>query len=119
VSEDFRPLETYGDVQLSVQASVVHYCRPRVSGLPLDEYSSFEIGLMGPVKQMTVLRRKMRSRLCRPSEIGVLGFDQLFEEGDAPVAGYVSREDLDALRAALRERASATPARAGESEVSP
>lgn len=88
-----RRSEQYGDVALSVQASEVHYSQPRVSDLDIDEYDSVEIALIHG------------GQLRLPSELGIQGFDHLFETGQNPVAGYVPQEIVDQLREALRERA--------------
>lgn len=89
---DVRPMERYGPVLLSVQASASHYSRPRVDGLELDAYEAVEVGLLHD------------GRLCRPSEVGVRGFDHLFEAGNNPVAPYVPQEEVARLRAALQAR---------------
>lgn len=85
----------YGDVFLSVQANEYTYCSPRVSGLKLHEYRAVEIALI----------RKGGGGFIRPSEIGIKGFDNLFEKGG--VAGLVPSRKVWRLRRALRER---TPA---------
>lgn len=90
-----RRAEEFGDVMLSIQASALHYSNPRVDELPLDEYESVEVGLFH------------EGRLCRPSEIGIVGFDHLFERGRNPVAAYVPQETVAQLREALRARAEA------------
>ena len=89
-----RKAIVYGDVKLSVQASAMHYSTPRIDGLPLKEYTEVEVALIDA-----------HGNFLRPSEIGIKGFDTLFESGGAPVAGYVPRNKLRALRLALRRRA--------------
>lgn len=94
-----RESEAYGDVLLSVQASDTHYSTPREPGLPLEAYSRVEIAVM--VKPTP----GNRSGMVLPSHVGIEGFDHLFEEGESPVAGYVTQEDVARLRDALRKRA--------------
>ena len=88
-----RDAEKYGDVVLSVQASVFHYSTPKTNSLPLESYTHVEIGI-----------RDNKGGLCCPSDIEVIGFDHLFEEGNVPVAGYVSQHDLERLRTAIKAR---------------
>lgn len=88
-----RETEKFGDVRLSVQASAWHYCLPRVSTLPLEDYSHVEIAVI-----------TMANELCLPSAVGVEGFDQHFEPGKSPVAGNVLQEVVEELRKALRQR---------------
>jgi len=85
-----RQPERYTDISLSVQASTFHYCSPRKNDLPLDAYESVEVGFL------------YRGRLARPSAAGIVGFDDLFEEGGSPVAGFVSQADVTRLRNAIR-----------------
>lgn len=102
-----REVERFGDVSLSVQASSMHYSTPRVDGLSLDQYTHVEIGLQGPKEKVFkfVPGPPIKSNLCLPSEIGIVGFDHLFDKTDAPVAPYVAQEDVERLREALRARA--------------
>lgn len=96
--------EQYGDIYLSIQASSGHYCTPRVDGLGIEEYEEVEIGFLGPPREVEIFGRKHNMRLCHPSAVGIEGFDHLFESGDVPVAGYVSWDDVNRLRQALKER---------------
>jgi hypothetical protein len=89
---ELRPAENYGDVTLSIQASRDHYCTPRIDDLPLDNYEEAEIALL------------LNGQLIHPRRIGIMGFDELFEKGTNPVAGYVSWDDVNKLRDALRKR---------------
>lgn len=82
---------TYGEATLSVQASQWAYCEPRVDGLKIDEYESVEVAVLDA-----------DGELVRPSAVGVAGFDDLFEPGNSPVAGYVSQSKLLELKRALR-----------------
>ncbi len=41
-----------GNHEVSVQASGFHYCQPRVTGLPLNEYSAVEIALWPANKEL-------------------------------------------------------------------
>jgi hypothetical protein len=95
-----RPAESYGDVQLSIQASSTHYCSPRVDGLTLAEYVTVEVGIID-----------RQGNLCRPSAVGVAGFDDLFEDGAQPVAGHLSQAGVAAIRKALAARAEAAALR--------
>jgi hypothetical protein len=82
-----------GNITMSIQASAFHYCRPRVNGLSLDEYDAVEIGLF------------LNDEWVIPSEIGVEGFDHLWEysqyDGRSTVAAAVSQEDLSNLKTAI------------------
>lgn len=89
-----RPHEKYGPIRLSVQASEYSYCSPRVIGGDLGWYRSVEIALYDKA-----------GKLCRPSALGIKGFDKLFDEGDTPIAGYVPQAEVEQLREALRRRA--------------
>ena len=103
--------EPYGDVVLSIQASSWHACTPQVDGLPLEQYETVEVAVLGPERVLTFRDgTSIRSRLCRPSDIGVEGFDHLFDRGEAPVAPEVSWDDVERLRAALRARQQARQA---------
>lgn len=94
--EDFahRDAEQFGnDIQLSVQANAGAYCTPRAGGLPLEQYSTVEVGFM------------YKSKLDYPSHAGIAGFDQLFDSDSAsPVAGYVSQANVQRLRDAINAK---------------
>jgi hypothetical protein len=99
-----RPVEEYGDVVLSVQASRFHASDPRngCGHTPLELYDRVEVALR---------RANVRTRdrwIRQPSrELGIDGFDDLWlSPEDVPVAEYVPRERVTALRAALAERVS-------------
>jgi len=91
-------------IDLSIQASGIHYSTPRVDGWRLRDYTAVELGLLGPEKERSLFGSIKKVRLCRPSDIGVEGFDHLFESGDCPVAGYVSWDDVKALIKAIRSK---------------
>ena len=43
--DDLLPRFVAGNTFVSVQASSFHYCTPRVDGLPLTQYTEFEVAL--------------------------------------------------------------------------
>jgi hypothetical protein len=88
-----RDPETYGDVQLSVQAGKYLYCTPEQDGLPIAEYSKVEIGLL------------LNDKLVCPSAVGLPEFQAWFEDGERPVAGWITQARLEILRKALTARA--------------
>lgn len=101
-----QPL-VFGDVRLSIQGSEIHYCAPRTWLDNLRDYQSVELGLLGPLAEVdwpTGGTRRLHP-LIRPSQIGIMGFDDLFESGAFPVAGYVSWDRVDALIAELKKYA--------------
>jgi hypothetical protein len=99
--QNTRTGEEYGDAALSIQAGATMYCRPRVNGLRLSEYESVEIAVVN------TKAAHPRDSLVRPSALGIEGFDDLFESGNGPVAGYVPLAKVHELRAAMRARAEA------------
>ncbi len=110
-----RPPERYGDVELSVQASRFHASDPRngCGHTPLDLYDSVEV-----VVRWTNVRASNRWIRQPSREIGIDGFDDLWlRPEDVPIAEYVPRERVTALRAALVERAHAGRGQAGQREV--
>lgn len=80
-----RDGEKFGHITLSIQASAFHYCSPRVDGLPLEEYTSVEVAIIGK-----------SGNFIPPSSIGAPELNHLFRGDD--VAGYVSQEDLAKFR---------------------
>ena len=96
-SQAIRPYERFGDVDLSIQASKFHYSAPREDGLPLSGYRDVEVALFRGEDWL------------RPSDIGIEGYDDLWEPGSMPVAGYVAVEKVHELRALLRARAEGSP----------
>jgi hypothetical protein len=97
-----RPPERYGDVELSVQASRFHGSDPRngCGHTPLELYARVEVALGWA-------NTRARDRwIQQPSrELGIDGFDDLWREEGVAIADYVPRERVEALRAALVERA--------------
>lgn len=85
-----RPAETYGDIELSVQGSPSHYCSPREYLPNLGDYSMVEIAFF------------YKGKRVHPSVAGIDGFDDLFEKGRGPVAGYVPLAKVEELRQAIR-----------------
>ncbi len=108
-----RPLEQYGDVELSVQASRFHASDPRngCGHTPLELYDRVEVALRWA-------NRRARNRWIRqPSrELDIDGFDDLWSE-EVPIAEYVLQERVQALRAALVERTHALRGRAAQLET--
>lgn len=95
-----RDPETHKFGDMSVQASSFHCCSPREDGLPFAEYKSVEIAVY-----------PKEGGMCRPSELfswlrpvrklKAKKLDHLFEDGQSPVAGFVSREDEGKIRSLL------------------
>jgi hypothetical protein len=113
----------YGNVDLSIQASEIHFCSPRVNGLPLGDYTTVEIALMD-VNYKTVVTpagswsigtnplHGERTKLLFPSDLGIDGYDHLFKDGTNGINGvtrtvgsYVSWPDVRRLAALLEQRA--------------
>lgn len=94
-----RPVENYGDVNLSVQASTMHYSKPRIDGLTIDEYEKVEIALLKP-----------SGVFLKPSDIDLPNhLAELFESGKSPVAGYITQAQLKEVREFLQNRKSEIP----------
>lgn len=84
----------YPGFVLSVMASAADRCTPQANGLPLDSYDEVEVALIrGPGYDYVM-----------PSELGVDGFDDLFDAGNDNIASFIEMAKVDALRAALAER---------------
>jgi hypothetical protein len=81
---------------MSVQASSFHYCEPRTDLGELSEYSSYEIAILDADKHLVNVQEKL-------PEIFSLG---VFEEGDSPVAGYVTLEVLEKIENLLTQKES-------------
>jgi hypothetical protein len=109
-----RPPERYGDVELSVQASRFHGSDPRngCGHTPLELYDRVEVALRWA-------NTRARDRwIQQPSrELGIDGFDDLWREEGVPIADYVARERVDALRAALADRARSRDGQAAVREM--
>lgn len=89
--------EEYGDVVLSIVAGQYAYCQPR-SNLPqLSDYATVEIALV-----------HQKDGLVSPASLGLNEFIGHFEDGESPVAGYVSLETVNRVREALKQRAANT-----------
>lgn len=72
-----------------------------------DEHEPGQVtlGLWGPEKTVQMPYGLLRTRLCRPSELGVDGFDALFTDSPLPMARRIPPVAIDRLCAALRARA--------------
>lgn len=79
-------------VVLSIQGSSFHYCEPREDFAHLSDYTHVEMALFsnenGDWKQ--------------PSNLGIEGFDDLWEGGDGEIAGYVPYDRAMALLEAMK-----------------
>lgn len=97
-----RETEKYGDVGLSIVAGQFNYCEPRADLPQLDQYESVEVALLieGRVTMPTLGRL-----FSDPVILDLPGTLRDLWDGDQ-VAGYVSHDDLELLRGALRDRAS-------------
>ena len=67
-----------------------------------SESGQFTLGIWGPEKTVEMPYGTLRTRLCRPSEVGLQGFDHLFGDGPLPMARRISPDDVERIRAALR-----------------
>jgi hypothetical protein len=91
-----RPRQRFGDVELAVEASERHRCRPPKDDLPLRMYMLVEVRLW------------LRGIPVRPIEIGIRDeqlnelWDDWADEGAA--AGWVFLSDVHKLCKALRQR---------------
>src|SRR5687767_7888893 len=81
--------EHYGDVTIFLQ--------PEES-----EPGQHTLGIWGPEKTVEMPYGMLRTRLCRPSEVGLQGFDHLFGDSPLPMARGISPEDVERIRAALQ-----------------
>ena len=88
--------EPYGDVILFVQPNESDPSRPTM-------------GLWGERRTVQMPYGTLQTALCRPSEIGLAGFDALFTGAPLPMARNVAWADVERLRAALRARAAGAP----------
>jgi len=99
----------YGNVELSIQASEIHFCSPCVNGLPLGDYTTVEIALIDvdyEGKGINPLHGEP-TKLLFPSDLGIDGYDHLFKDGTngRTVGSYVSWPDVRRLAALLEQRA--------------
>lgn len=96
-----RDSERIGPVMLSIQASSAHYCRPRVDGLPLEQYEAVEVALWQAEYEGSSLLG--RPWITKPSDLmETEEFDSLWTGDD--VAGWVPLATALELRDALRYR---------------
>lgn len=86
-----RDAEVYGPIIFSIQASEDHYCLPQVNDLPLKDYEAVEIAIIHG------------NDFLRPSDIGIEGFDNLWEEFNPPIAPYVPQLDVEVLRQKIKK----------------
>ena len=89
--------EHYGDVTIFLQ--------PEES-----EPGQHTLGIWGAEKTVEMPYGMLRTRLCRPSEVGLQGFDHLFGDSPLPMARRIRPDDVERIRAAL-QAAAAPPAR--------
>jgi len=111
-----RPLERFGDVELSVQASRFHASQPGdgCGHTPLELYDRVEVAL-----RWVSTRSRAPRWIRQPShELGLDGFDDLRPSPDeVPIAEYVPQGRVLALRAALAERARSREGQTPELEM--
>ncbi len=69
------------------------------------------LGLWGPPRTVQMPYGTLQTNLCRPSALGIEGFDSLFGEGPLPMARAIPPGAVTRLRAALRARAAGEPDR--------
>lgn len=88
----FAPLQV-GRFEVSVQAGAGMYSRPRVTLASDEGYTEFEVAIFdqqGWIQPRTDPRFSSRAWAHR------------FEDGECPVAGYVSRAEVEQILADLR-----------------
>lgn len=89
-----REPEHFGPYALSVQASSAHFCEPKVDGLPLSGYASFEV----------VLLHRSGGRNLAPSDAGLdESFDAYWNLSHPTCASapFLPADVLERLRDAL------------------
>ncbi|HEY7063553.1 MAG TPA: hypothetical protein VII06_18890 [Chloroflexota bacterium] len=86
--------EHYGDVILFLQPGENGAARPT-------------LGLWGARRTVEMPYGTLQTALCRPSELGIDGFEHLFSGDPLPMAREIATEDVERLRAALRAWAAA------------
>lgn len=81
-----------GPVTLSIQASGTHYSTPR-EVLDPPEYTKWELGIL------------KNGKLVHPNAVHstLEKFNELFESGNSPIAGYVPTETVQSLLDELRK----------------
>ena len=87
-----REAEEIGPILFSVQAGDAHYSIPQIDDLPIEEYEAVEVAII------------QGNSFFKPSELGIEGFDDLWEDFDPPIAPFVPPEDVTALRQKLKEK---------------
>jgi len=106
-----RPLERYGDVELSVQASRFHASDPRngCGHTPLELYDRVEVAL-----RWANAKGRVPRWIPQPSrELAIDGFDDHWlSPEEVPIAEYMPQDRVTALREALVERARSQDGRA-------
>jgi hypothetical protein len=111
-----RPLERYGDVELSVQASRFHASDPRdgCGHTPLEMYDRVEVAL-----RWANAKSRAPRWIRQPSrELGLDGFDDHWlSPEEVPIAEYMPQDRVTALREALVERARCRDGRAAERDA--
>jgi hypothetical protein len=70
----------------------------------------YTLGIWGAEKTVQMEYGALRTRLCRPSEFDIQGFDHLFGEGPLPMARRISPADVERVRAAFQAWAASAPA---------
>lgn len=87
-----RDLKRYGDVAMSIQASEYHNCSPKSSGLPLTKYTHLEVMLYQGITPVM------------PSDIGIHGFDLMFDRRLNCRADFMARREVTLLQRELFAR---------------
>ena len=83
----YNPIKA-GNFNVSIQASSFHYCMPRASGLPLEQYEAFEVGI-GDADMNWILPRKSLVQFAWVSR---------FESGPfTSVAGWLTVAEVQQL----------------------
>lgn len=81
--------ERYGDVILFLQPGE-------------SEADPPTLGLWGEPHAVEMPYGTLQTALCRPSELGIEGFDDLFSGDPLPLARGIAAAEVERLRAALR-----------------
>ena len=96
--------EHYGDVILFLQPG------EQEGDLPT-------LGLWGERHAVEMPYGTLQTALCRPSALGIEGFEHLFSGDPLPMARGIAPDDVERLRAALRAWAAARDTRANDSDA--
>ena len=70
-----------------------------------SEPGQVTLGIWGAEKTVQMPYGTLRTRLCRPSEVGLDGFDHLFGVSPLPMARRIPPDALEGILAGLRARA--------------